>query len=84
MNKRTDQPKPIDPSLLPETPTPIDKALDVLYTAGALTVEEKQALTGLPGVRTYGDLLTALSRGDLSDMPGGAVERLRTALGITS
>lgn len=79
MTKRID-PKPIDPALLPASSLPIGEALQQLHTAHALTAEERDTLGGLVGVRTYGDLLVALGRGDL---PAGTdAERLRVALGV--
>ena len=58
-----------------DTGQPIDEAVQHL----ALTETERAVVCALPGVRTAGDLVTVLERGDVEDAKLAA--KLKKALG---
>ena len=60
--------------------TPIVDALLALCKAKILTSDDADDCALLSGVRTYGDLLTVLERGDIAD--AGLAHRLRGAVGV--
>lgn len=67
--------------LLPPPSTPITEALDQLVGNKALTATERDALTPAPvGVRTLGDLVTILGRGEIEDTK--LAEKLKKVLGV--
>lgn len=64
----------------PPPSTPITEALDVLVAAKALTATDRDVLTPAPvGVRTLGDLVTVMGRGEIEDKK--LAEKLKKVLG---
>ena len=58
--------------------TPINDALAALRNAGVLSEADCRGAADLPGVRTLGDLVTVLGRGDVE---GKLAAKLRKVLG---
>ncbi len=57
----------VPPVVLPPPSTPIADALVALRGAGGLSAADCEGLGNLVGVRTLGDLVVVLARGEITD-----------------